>query len=98
MSRPTFHNRYIVSATERRAKDQRPDRNGPRLLDCIKVVCNDDLYFYPIADSEFMVFDMQRRERAICELPAGGTVKAEAMIASYFAATPVRLTDRIWAV
>lgn len=96
--RPTFHSRYIVSATERRAKDQRPGRNGPRLLDCIKIVQTDLDFVSALQTGEFAVVDLERREKAVCELPAGGLVQAAAMIESYFAKAPIRITDRIWAV
>lgn len=96
--RPTFHSRYIVSAAERRSKDQRPGRNGPRLLDCIKIVQTDLDFVSALQTGEFAVVDLERREKAVCELPSGGLVQAAAMIESYFAKAPIRITDRIWAV
>lgn len=96
--RPTFHSRYIVSAKDRLDRDKRASHNGPRLLDCIQIVQTDLDFVTALDANEFAVVDLVRREKAVCELPAGGLVQAAAMIESYFAKAPIRITDRIWAI
>lgn len=95
-ARGNFHSRYLLTG------EARPRyRRGVRLLDCMLCVRHEGEvgFFDEAVNSEFLVIDTVRIEKAWFEWSHGSTAKDIcAMIESTFAAQASRVGERTWIV
>ena len=94
--RGNFHSRYFFPRDD---FDLR--KKLPRLLDCMIVAAppGDPDYFAACDPGEFAVVDVDTKEKAWFEIPAGATPEVlTGMIESHFACSALHVAEFLWVV
>ncbi len=94
--RGNFHNTYLIPR-----EDLSWRKKWPRLLDCmfVAMASDDPDYFDAREPGEFAVVDVETKEKAWFEIPAGATPEVlTGMVESHFACSALRVDEFLWVV